>query len=105
MTVPAGHYLQPDVNLHVHFLNLDDALPLIGLSQTDAQLVITEDDHVLIEAEIGPSESEGAEIFSFEVVTPAAIKSLPAPSWLRGYLLLPVFSWVGVEEAVNKLLM
>lgn len=58
---------------------------------------------VLIEVEIGPSESEGAEVFSFEVVTPAAVKSLPAPSWLRGYLLLPEFSWAGIEEAVNKL--
>lgn len=58
---------------------------------------------VLIEVEIGPSESEGAEVFSFEVVTPGAIQSLPAPSWLRGYLLLPEFSWAGVEEAVNKL--
>ncbi|WP_077314587.1 Imm8 family immunity protein [Vibrio palustris] len=36
--------------------------------------------HVLIEAEIGPSESHGADIFYFEVVTPEAIKSLPAPS-------------------------
>ena len=60
---------------------------------------------VSIEVEIGPSESEGAEVFSFEVVTPAAIKSLPAPSWLKGYLLLPIFSWVGVENAVNKLVM
>lgn len=61
--------------------------------------------HVLIEAAIGPSESDGADIFSFEVVTPEAIKSLPAPSWLKGYLLLSMFSWEGVEEAVNKLLM
>ncbi|MGY6564666.1 MAG: Imm8 family immunity protein [Halomonadaceae bacterium] len=60
---------------------------------------------VMIEAEIGPSENEGANIFSFAVITPPAIRSLPAPSWLRGYLLLPVFSWAGVEEAVNKLLM
>ena len=71
-----------------------------GLSPGDP-----ENCHVLIEAEIGPSESDGADIFTFEVVTPAAIKSLPAPSWLKGYLLLYVFSWVDVEEAVNKLLM
>jgi len=57
----------------------------------------------LIEVEIGPFESEGAEFFSFKVVTPSAVKSLPAPSWLRGYLLLPEFSWAGAEEAVNKL--
>ena len=64
-----------------------------------------EDCCVFIEAEIGPANSEGGDVFSFEVITPAAIKSIPAPSWLGGYLLIPIFSWAGIEEAIAKLLL
>ena len=64
-----------------------------------------EDCYLPIEAEIGPSDEDGGDIFSFEVVTPKAIRKGPKPSWLRGYLLLPVFSWSATEDALDKLLM
>jgi Immunity protein 8 len=59
---------------------------------------------VYVEAEIGPKNGEGAEIFSFTCVTPAALAALSGRRWGRGYLILDFFSWRSVEEALANLL-
>ena len=60
---------------------------------------------VLLHAEIGPADTEGADSFAFAAVTPASLQRESAPVWGRGYLFLPEFSWPAVEQALEKLLM
>ncbi len=60
---------------------------------------------VLVEAEIGPSESDGSEIFSFEVCTPSALEADSRPTWLKGVLLVESFDWHSVEQAILQYLM
>lgn len=59
---------------------------------------------VLLQVSIGSGVGDGADIFSVEVITPAAVARLPSPMWLRHHLLLEEFSWLGVEAAIQKLL-
>lgn len=58
---------------------------------------------VLIQAEIGPKGSEGAEIFQFEVVTPRWLLANPQLRWARSQLFLPEFSWNEVEALLKRL--
>jgi hypothetical protein len=64
----------------------------------------SDDSSVFIEVEIGPKEQEGADIFSFEVVTPKFLMRKTETHWGRGYLIVESFSWSVVEKAVQKLL-
>lgn len=59
---------------------------------------------VLVEVEIGEKTTEGADIFSFNVVTPKYLVANPFTSWGRGYLIMESFSWSEVESILNKLL-
>jgi len=58
---------------------------------------------VLIEAEIGVRGEKGADIFSFTVVTPSALGEANS-RWGRGLLIVPRFTWQGVQAALDKLL-
>ncbi len=60
---------------------------------------------MLIEAEIGANGTPGAEIFSFQVVTPKYLARERLPRWGRGLLVVEEFSWREVEAALQKLLM
>ena len=60
---------------------------------------------VFIEVEIGPKGQEGAEIFSFEAVTPKSLIGKTERRWGRGLLIMDNFSWSGVEKPLQKLLM
>lgn len=64
----------------------------------------SEDCSIFIEVEIGPKGQEGADIFSFEVVTPKFLMRKADTHWGRGYLIVASFSWSVVENAVQKLL-
>ncbi|MFA6956711.1 MAG: Imm8 family immunity protein [Thermoanaerobaculia bacterium] len=59
---------------------------------------------VLVEAEIGKDE-EGADIFSFTVITPERLKEEGEAIWGRGRLVVPEFSWELVERQITKLLL
>lgn len=59
---------------------------------------------VLVESEIGEKGRPGAEIFSFEAVTPRYLLANPDARWGRGYLVLPEFSWKEVERMAVRLL-
>ena len=59
---------------------------------------------VFIEVEIGEKNKEGADIFSFTVITSKYMINNPITSWGRGYLLLECFAWAEVESMLNKLL-
>lgn len=63
-----------------------------------------EDCSVFIEVEIGPKGEEGADIFSFEAVTPKYLMRKAETRWGRGYLIVDRFSWSTVESSVKKLL-
>jgi hypothetical protein len=65
-----------------------------------------EADHcsVFLEVEIGESGKEGADIFSFTVVTPKFLASNAQARWGRGYLIVDEFSWTGVESMLARLL-
>ena len=55
---------------------------------------------VPIQVGIGPRGSEGADIVSFEVVTPAWLAATPEVRGGRGYLIVPRFSWEECERMV-----
>jgi len=63
-----------------------------------------EDCSVFIEVGIGPKGEEGADIFSFEVVTAKYLMHTVETRWGRGYLITNKFSWPLVESTLNKLL-
>jgi hypothetical protein len=62
---------------------------------------------VLIQADIGPVDGEGADTFNFEVWTPDAlarrVQADERAFWARGMLILPRFSWRAVETAIAQL--
>lgn len=58
---------------------------------------------VLIYADIGEKGSEGADQFTFLVVTPKFLIANPETRWGRGYLLLPEFSWRETQRMVERL--
>ena len=62
-----------------------------------------DDCHILVEVEIGPEGIDGADVFSFEVITPTRIAG-QGPRWGRGLLILDSVSWHAIETALTKLL-
>lgn len=64
-----------------------------------------DDCSVLIEAEIGAVGLPGADVFSFQVVTPKYLMRESLPRWGRGLLIVPQFRWPAVESSWQKLLM
>ena len=58
---------------------------------------------VFIEVEIGEKAKEGADIFSFTVITPKYLSTNRITRWGRGYLLMDSFSWEKTEAMLNKL--
>lgn len=60
---------------------------------------------VLIDAEIGLAGTDGADVFSFHVVTPMYLLRETLPRWGRGLLIVQHFSWREVESSLQKLLM
>lgn len=59
---------------------------------------------VFIEAEIGPQEDEGAEMFSFCVVTPQYLQKEGVTRWGKGLLVVNSFTWQEAENRLTKLL-
>ena len=59
---------------------------------------------VAFRALIGPREADGAEVFTFTVVTAAYLARTLGHTWGRGYLLLDTFDWNIVVRAVAQLL-
>jgi immunity protein 8 of polymorphic toxin system len=53
---------------------------------------------------IGPADGEGEEAFSFAVVTPTRFSKGAEARWGRGKLIVPVFEWSIVAQAIAKLL-
>ena len=53
---------------------------------------------------VGPTDSEREEAFSFTVVTPAHFSRGTEVQWGRGKLIVPVFEWSIVAQAIAKLL-
>jgi hypothetical protein len=53
---------------------------------------------------IGPRGGAEREAFAFTVVTPGYLAGLEAPRWGRGHLLLPVFEWEAIKQALARLL-
>jgi hypothetical protein len=53
---------------------------------------------------IGPADGEGEEAFSFTVVTPARFSRGGEARWGRGTLIVPVFEWSIVAQAIARLL-
>lgn len=64
-----------------------------------------DDCSVLIEAEIGAAGLPGADVFSFQVVTPKYLMRESLPRWGRGLLIVPQFTSPAVESSLQKLLM
>ena len=69
--------------------------PQLPADPTDCQ--------VLVELAVGPPDG-GQEIFSFTVVTPAALSRDELPRWGRGKLIVSRFEWAAVRRAVERLL-
>ena len=63
-----------------------------------------DDCEVFLQAMIGPDDSDASEIFAFTVVTPAAFSREKRFRWGRGLLIVPSFSWVTVDHAIERLL-
>jgi hypothetical protein len=62
------------------------------------------DCEVLFQVVIGPKDGEGEEAFSFTVVTPARFAKASEARWGRGRLIVPMFEWAVVAQAIAKLL-
>jgi hypothetical protein len=82
---------------------------LKGLTSPDVdqhRLPASPDDcAVVVHAEIGPSEGDGADLFSFQVVTPRWLLRAGDVRWGRGLLIVEEFSWPTIEHDVKKLLL
>ena len=59
---------------------------------------------VAFEAVIGPTDSEGGDIFSFTAVSAAFLVAEGRTTWGRGILFVPDFSWATIHAAVERLL-
>ena len=59
---------------------------------------------VFLQAEIGPSNQPGAELFSFLVATPGGLEGIELPRWGRGLLIVREFSWEQVNQSLSRLL-
>jgi hypothetical protein len=64
-----------------------------------------EDSSVLLEANIGPKNKNGSDIFSFRVVTRKRLANESGAIWGHGMVVLDRFSWQAVESTLQKLLM
>ena len=49
-------------------------------------------------------DDASAEAFGFLVVTPAQLRQLTGPTWGRGLLIVPVFDWTAIVQAVAHFL-
>ncbi|QLC74118.1 hypothetical protein LPB260_25820 [Pseudomonas sp. LPB0260] len=58
---------------------------------------------ILMHADIGTMGHEGADYFTFTVITPKFLEKWPETRWGRSYLLMPEFSWPEVERMVSGL--
>jgi len=54
-------------------------------------------------ATIGPDKQAG-DYFSFSVATPAGLELEAFSGWSKGLLIVPEFSWLTVEQALERLL-
>jgi hypothetical protein len=75
-----------------------DSLSRPSLPENEAECAVS------MVASIGPVGDGAAELFYFDVVTPAYLASAQASRWGRGLLAVPEFSWSAVERAVEKLI-
>ncbi len=58
---------------------------------------------VLIYADIGEVGKESGDQFHFLIITPQFLLTYPEVRWGKGYLLMPEFSWVDIENRVRQL--
>ena len=63
-----------------------------------------EDCKVFIQADIGPEGGEAADTFNFTAVTHRAASRVRGRLPRRGYLVVPAFSWLAIEAAIDNLL-
>ena len=59
---------------------------------------------IYMEARIGLKGEAAADTFGFTVITPTAICGHHDRRWHRGYLVLPRFSWGGIDSELQRLL-
>jgi len=59
---------------------------------------------ILIEAVIGTTDIDGGDLFSFLVITPAALGDVGLPRWGRGLMIVDSFSWDAVRRLLDRLL-
>ncbi|VXB72693.1 conserved hypothetical protein [Luteimonas sp. 9C] len=59
---------------------------------------------VQVLAKIGPSCVSAGDDFSFAVATPSALAESKTFGWGRGTLVVDSFSWLQVEDAIDRLL-
>jgi hypothetical protein len=62
------------------------------------------DCEIVFQVVIGPKDGDGEEAFNFTVVTPARFARGSEALWGRGKLILPVFEWSALAQAVATLL-
>lgn len=58
---------------------------------------------ILMHADIGPSESAGADQFNFYVVTPGFLAKYPEVRWGHAYLHMPEFDWSETKRMLERL--
>jgi hypothetical protein len=59
---------------------------------------------ISFQAFIGPREGDGEEAFNFVVVTPTRLARSTEAKWGRGTLIVPLFEWQLVVQAIATLL-
>jgi hypothetical protein len=62
------------------------------------------DCEICFQVVIGPKGGEGEEAFTFSAITAGRFARGSEARWGRGKLILPVFDWPAVAEAIAKLL-
>jgi hypothetical protein len=61
------------------------------------------DCEISFQVSVGPKDGEGEETFYFTVVTPLSLARNSEAEWGRGKLLVPMFDWAAVAQAIAKL--
>jgi hypothetical protein len=61
------------------------------------------DCEILFQVIVGPKDEEGEETFHFVVVTPLHLAKSAEPQWGRGKLVVPMFDWAAVVQAIAML--